>query len=388
MSAHPSKKARLTRVLIAFAAVLGLAACTAAPGSDPAADRSPVTITPDYAALETAIETKIKSGSVGWDTINAVMVSVDGQTVIAHYRNGQRSDQALHVWSVTKSVTSALIGISISDGVISGLDQNLAELLPRYQKHMTTAETKVTLRQLMDMTAGFPGDEPVENIWQVFSYRGDSIAMILADGLANEPGTIYEYSSRSAHLVTAVLAEALRRADGDHPRTVLDYAREKLFDPLKIDSHPAYEKRGSLPTPQSFDAVGFGWATDAAGLHSGCCMLRLRPADMVKIGELYVADGVWQGKRILPAGWVETSTTPSSINPEYGLMWVRTTTINQTTAHTTYVARGFDGQLIAVVPDLRLVVAVGSVATKDYSIPGSDVSFLLTDVILPALDHR
>ena len=69
-------------------------------------------------------------------------------------------------------------------------------------------------------------------------------------------------------------------------------------------------------------------------------------------------------------------------------MWVRATTINQTTAHTTYVARGFDGQMIAVVPDLRLVVAVGSVATKDYSIPGSDVSFLLTDVILPALDHR
>jgi CubicO group peptidase (beta-lactamase class C family) len=388
MSTHLSKKPRLARVLIAFAAVLGLTACTAAPGSEPATDRSTLTAAPDYAALEKAIETKIKSGSVGWDTINAVMVNVDAHTVIAHYRNGQRPDQALHVWSVTKSVTSALIGIAISDGFISGLDQNLAELLPRYRKHMTTAETKVTLRQLMDMTAGFPGDEPVENIWKVFSYRGDSVAMILADGLTSEPGTIYEYSSRSAHLVTAVLAEALRKIDGDHPRTVLDYAREKLFDPLEIDSHPAYEKRGSLPTPPSFDTVGFGWATDAAGLHSGCCMLRLRAADMVKIGELYVEDGVWQGKRILPAGWVEMSTTPSSLNPEYGLMWVRTTTINQTTAHTTYIARGFDGQLITVVPGLRLVVAVGSVATEEYSIPGSDVLFLLTDVIVPALDQR
>ncbi len=90
--------------------------------------------------------------------------------------------------------------------------------------------------------------------------------MILADGLATEPGVISQYSSRSAHLVTAVLAEALRQTDGDHPRTVLDYAREKLFDPLEIDSHPAYEKRGYLPTPASFDTVGFGWATDAAGL--------------------------------------------------------------------------------------------------------------------------
>ena len=388
MSTHLSKAPRLTRVLIALTAVLTLTACTAAPGSDPAMDRSTVAIAPDYAALETAIETKIKSGSVGWDTINAVMVNVDGQTVIAHYRNGQRPDQALHVWSVTKSVTSALIGIAISDRVIQSLDQTLAELLPKYQQHMKGAEGQATLRQLMDMTAGFPGDEPVENIWKVFSYGGDPVKMILADGLANEPGTIYEYSSRSAHLVTAVLAEALRRSDGDDPRTVLDYAREKLFDPLEIDSRPAYEMRGYLPTLPSFDTVGFGWATDAAGLHSGCCMLRLRPADMVKVGELYLEDGVWQGKRILPAGWVETSTTPSSLNPEYGLMWIRTTTINQTTAHTTYVARGFDGQLIAVVPGLRLVVAVGSVATKDYSIPGSEVSFLLTDVILPALDHR
>lgn len=385
---HLSMTQTLARVLIALTAVLGLTACTAGPGSDPVTDRSTVTVAPDYPALEAAIETKIKSGSVGWDTINAVMVSVDGKTVIAHYRNGQQPDQALHVWSVTKSVTSALIGIAISDGLIESLDQTLAELLPKYRQQMTGAVGQVTLRQLMNMTAGFPGDEPVENIWKVFSYRGDPVGMILADGLANEPGVAYEYSSRSSHLVTAVLAEALRQTGGDHSRTVLDYARERLFDPLEIDSHPAFEKRGHLPTPPSFDTVGFGWATDAAGLHSGCCMLRLRAADMVKIGELYLDDGVWQGKRILPASWVETSTTPSSLNPEYGLMWLRTVTINQTTAHTTYLARGTDGQLIAVVPDLRLVVAVAAVATEDYAIPGSDVSFLLTDVIMPAVDQR
>ena len=175
--------------------------------------------------------------------------------------------------------------------------------------------------------------------------------------------------------------------DGDHPRTVLDYAREKLFDPLEIDSRPAYENRGSLPTPPSFDArarLGDGCGGTAQRLLHA----RLRAADMVKIGELYLGDGVWQGRRILPAGWVETSTTPSSVNPEYGLMWLRTTTINQTTAHTTYLARGFGGQLVAVVPDMRIVVAIGAVPTGEYSIPSSDVSFLLTDVILPALDTR
>ena len=84
---------------------------------------------------------------------------------------------------------------------------------------------------------------------------------------------------------------------------MLAYARAKLFDPLEIDTHPAYEKPVVLPTPLSYDTMStFGWGTDAAGLHSACCLLRLRPVDMIKIGELYLNDGVWQGKQILPQG--------------------------------------------------------------------------------------
>ena len=109
---------------------------------------------------------------------------------------------------------------------------------------------------------------------------------------------------------------------------------------------------------------------------------------MIKIGELYLGDGVWQGKQILPPGWVEQSTTVGPLSPEYALMWWRMAVIPTTdnpTPHDTLIARGSEGQLIAIVPDRQLVVAVGSVPTKDYAIAGSDVSFLLGDVILPAL---
>jgi len=145
--------------------LLALTACTVTSDSDPVTDRSPATVAPDYVAPENAIETKIKSGSVGWDTVNAVMVSVEGQTVIAHYRNGQRPDQAIHVWSGTKSLTQRASHKEPhlrahrdrdSDGVIESLDQNLPELLPNYRQHMTDAEAKVTLRQLMDMPPGSP----------------------------------------------------------------------------------------------------------------------------------------------------------------------------------------------------------------------------------------
>ena len=369
-------------------AAIMVVSCSAPQDDSPA----PVTtIRPpvDYQAIEEAIETKIMSGSVGWQTIEAVLVSVEGTTKITYYRNGRKPDDALHVWSVTKSVTSALIGIALDEQIIGSLDQTLDELLPDYRRFMTREEKQITLRQLMDMTAGFPPDEPFEVIWKVFRHRQDPVPLILTEGLSVEPGAVFQYSSRSAHVVSAVLNAALERADGQRFSSVLSFARAKLFDPLEIDTRPAYEKPVVLPPPLSYDTMSaFGWGTDAAGLHSACCLLRLRPADMIKIGELYLGDGVWQGKQILPPGWVEQSTTVGPLSPEYALMWWRMAVIPTTdnpTPHDTLIARGSEGQLIAIVPDRQLVVAVGSVPTKDYAIAGSDVSFLLSDVILPAL---
>ncbi len=223
-------------------------------------------------------------------TIDAVLVSVGGETKVAHYRNGSKPEDALHVWSVTKSVVSALIGIAIDEKIISGLDATLLELLPRYQKYLTAEEQSITLRQLMSMTAGFPSDDitvPAHTIDHVFGQRTDPIPQILTVG-RDTPGEAFSYSSRGSHLVSAVLREALVRADGDNdPRTVLEYAREKLFDPLEIDSSGARERRVSLGDP-AYDALTrFDWGTDTAGLHTACCLLRLRPADMIKFGELY-----------------------------------------------------------------------------------------------------
>jgi CubicO group peptidase (beta-lactamase class C family) len=335
--------------------------------------------------METAIEDKISSGSLNLSTINAVVVSVGGETKVAHYRNGSRPEDALHVWSVTKSDVSALIGIAIDEKIISGLDATLPELLPRYQKYLSAEEKSITLRQLMSMTAGFPPDDPApyENIHSVFERRTDPIPMILTEGPDLPPGHSFSYSSRSSHLVSAVLREALVRADGDHPRTVLEYAREKLFDPLEIDSTGAREERVLLTDPAYDRLTRFDWGTDAAGLHTACCLLRLRPADMIKFGELYLGGGKWHGKRILPAGWVEQTMKPGELSPQYGLMWWLDIDPH---GHPTWVARGWGGQLIAVVPEHRLVVAIGSVPTNDRGLEGNDMWLWVSDVIVPALE--
>jgi CubicO group peptidase (beta-lactamase class C family) len=376
---------RVRRRLIGLCWILLLAAlvggCTQAPTQAPMPSPSR---TVDYAAMETALEDKISSGSLSLSTINAVLVSVGGETKLAHYRNGSKPQDALHVWSVTKSVVSALIGIAIDEKIISGVDATLLELLPRYQRYLTAEEKSITLRQLMSMTAGFPPDDPApfENIHSVFKNRTDPIPMILTDGVDLQPGHGFSYSSRGSHLVSAVLREALVRANPQHPRTVLEYARERLFDPLEIDSSGAREERVLLSDPAYDRLTRFDWATDAAGLNTACCLLRLRPADMIKFGELYLGGGIWHGKQILPAGWVEQTMAPGKVSPGYGLMWWLDIDPH---GHPAWIAQGWGGQLIAAVPEHQLVVVVGSVPTNEMDLGGNNMWLWVNDVIAPAL---
>ena len=366
-------------LFLAFAA-----ACSAGPAlpPEPEPSGSAPAAAVDYGKLEAAISDAIDNGGLRMQTINAVLVSVDGRTVVSHYRNAHRPDEQLHVWSVTKSVTSALVGIAIADGLIAGVDQTLADLLPGHKAQMTAEIASVTLRQLMNNTAGFADErQSPQLIWDVFDQDSDAVAFILKRGLANPPGQIFGYSSSSAHLVTAVLAAALERADGPRRHAVLRYAEEKLFAPLDIDTKDAFSGRVAHDDSAAFDRAGFGWGTDAQGLNTGCCLLRLTPADMIKFGELYLDDGKWQGRQILPPGWVEQSMTPSSATT-YGLMWWLDRSVAGGPA---YTARGADGQLILVAPEDRLVVAVGSVpTTEDVTLTDEDVLAMVQAVILPA----
>jgi CubicO group peptidase (beta-lactamase class C family) len=368
------------RSLLAPLMLLAVVASCSSP-AEPQPTPGPAKAAVDYAAMETAIEDKISSGSLALSTIDAVLVSVDGELKVAHYRNGSRPDDALHMWSVTKSVVSALIGIAIDEKIIAGLDATLLELLPRYQKYLDAEEKSITLRQLMSMTAGFHSDE-LDKIDRVFEQRTDPIPSILTDGLGRPPGEAFGYSNTGAHLVSAVLREALVRADGDDPRSVLEYAREKLFDPLEIDTSGAEEKRVLLGDPAYDVLTRFDWGTDAAGLHTACCLLRLRVADMIKFGELYLGEGVWHGKRVLPTGWVQQTMTASELSSQYGLMWWLDLDVH---GHQIWVARGALGQVIAVAPEHRLVVAIGSVPTNDMATGADGVWPLVNELIVPTL---
>ncbi len=306
---------------------------------------------PDYAAIERKLDERITQGEPDLTTVRAILVSVDGETVIDHYRSSDASEYA-HVWSVTKTVMSILVGIALGEGHLSSTDQTLEELLPKYRARMTEQIAGITLRQLLTHTAGLPGlDSP-----SVLDLAGDDVVgQILDDGLINDPGITFTYTNTGVHLIGAVLAEATGQS-------VLDYARTRLFEPLGIKTTPAYEGFDALDSKSKFHDNQFAWAADRQGIHTGCCGLKLTAPDMIKIGQLYLKGGTWEGRRIVPADWVRESTTPhvtaEQLAPDggYGYLWW----LAEQRGHQGYAAVGAFGQLILVVSDLNLVIAISS----------------------------
>ena len=361
---------RTRPVVTVFVVLLCLVTgCTASgPERQPEATHSVSVSTVD---LERAVEDYIATGSVTLRTINSVVVDVDGVRQVELYRNGGGPNHYSHVWSVTKSVVSTLVGIAIAEGKISSLDATLPELLPDHAAQMSADQRSITLRQLLSMSAGISDehDGPMS--------RDGKVASILELPLQADPGTQFNYSDPGAQLVSAIVAEATGM-------TTLDYARAKLFGPLGISSTPAYTEVASWIRlgpgyPKAFETADFAWAVTEDGTTNGCCMLKLKPADMVKIGRLYLDRGQWEGRQILPAEWVQLATTPSGTNSEYGLFWW----LALLGEHRAFAAEGRGGQLIAVVPETQMVITVSTTPTEDMELSPDDVIYMINTTITP-----
>ncbi len=345
---------RLILATAVAAAVSVAAACTAAPAPAPAPSSSPtpaatstIEVKPptgvDYAAMETELKRRLAAGPDTVKELRSMLISVDGTTELAFYQGSKATDHQ-HVWSVTKSVLSILVGIAVDEGKLR-LDQPLAELLPEHASVMTDDQKATTLRQLLTMTGGMAGDGGGLN-----PEADDPIGLLLMYS-STGPRDVFAYSNSGAHLVAAVLHEAV-------DRSILDYAREKLFDPLGIDSQPAWE--GVNPNlKDGFDDAGFAWQTDSKGTHIGAYGLKLTPPDLVKLGELYLDEGMWHGRRIVSADWVRASTAPqlteeqAASGGQYGYLWW----VEHDPEMSVYTARGAWCQLVLVIPSRRVVVA-------------------------------
>jgi CubicO group peptidase (beta-lactamase class C family) len=250
-------------------------------------------------------------------------------------------DTALHtLQSVSKSVTSALIGIAIGRGEIADVNVAVMPYFTTFHAAPDPRRDRMRLWDVLTMTTGIRWDEftadytDIKNNCAQMEASEDWVQYVLDQPMAAEPGVTFVYNSGATELLSYVL----RKATG---KDVADYARERLFGPLGIRS--------------------FAWKHTPRGLADTEGGLYLEPRDLAKFGYLYLHEGRWDGRQIVPAEWVRQSTrwlvdTGWRV-PGYGFKWWVLSRPGDTGAgtHEAYAAIGYGGQYLIVVPQLDLL---------------------------------
>ena len=358
-------------------------ACTGSPdvsgsGETPGGQQTSSSPEQVAAVFDELVNGDVHSGV--YEDLRAVLVLVGGRPLVERYYDSS-AEATSNVASVTKSVMSILVGVALDEGVLGSVDQTLSELLPAYAAIMAPDVAGVTLEQVLTMTAGLPED-PRAPATTPHYLTEDWVAAILSGGLEQPPGEGFAYASAGSHLLSAILVEATGRS-------VLDYARDKLFNPLGISTDPAAEPLAVEENLPVYEAASFAWPVDPQGVHLGDAFLKISAPDMAKIGQLMLAGGRWDEKQIVPAQWVTESTRAHASTGGYGVggddygyhWWVTTAD-----GHDAFAAAGFGGQLIEVVPDLDLVVVIScTIPEGNVHLDASTFRGLVNAVVAPAI---
>jgi CubicO group peptidase (beta-lactamase class C family) len=305
---------------------------------------------------------------------SAIGCGIDACTSPADSNDFNYLHPAFHPWyqgrqvhtlqSVTKSVTSVLIGIAIGRGEIREVDQPLLSFFDGYDLSKVDARLrKATLADLLTMRSGIEwheNDRPLDdtNTTLQLERSPDWIRFTLTQPMDAEPGTKWVYNSGGS----ALMAQIIQKSTGRH---VDEYAREFLFRPLGI--------------------ADFHWKKTPTGHPDTEGGLYLDATDLAKIGQLYMDGGMWQGKRILPEEYVKASVARhvESVNAAgqgYGYQWWRV----DRRGVEVWAGNGFGGQFLVVMPQQRIVGVINSWNVFGERVPGSLAPFI--DALIAATE--
>ncbi len=291
--------------------------------------------------------------------VHSAVVVRHGYIAAEGYFYPFQPESTQRLYSCTKSVISALIGIAIEEGAIRSVDEKVIDFFPDYEAaNLDDRKRALTLKHLLTMTSGFEWEEGApyvnDNLGEMMR-SSDWALYVLDRPMAYEPGEFFYYNSGNSHLLSAILEQATGK-------TTAEYAREKLFDPL------------------GFPEVH--WDEDPQGRAVGGWGLALTPREMAKFGYLYLRNGQWEGRQVVSPAWVADSTRvhvdPSSgvlSQFNYGYQWW----ILPELSPRAYSAVGRFGQWIIVVPEQDLVVVFAS------QVENFDLSGLVDRYLLPGV---
>ena len=268
----------------------------------------------------------------------AVVVVHRGRVVAERYMAGLRPDTPLIGWSMTKSVMNALVGILVKQ---RRLTLRGPVLIPQWQGG-DDPRSSITLDNLLHMSSGLRFDEDMSNpradVMRMLLDVGDVAGYAARKDLSDAPGTTWRYSSGTSNIVSRVMRSALRD-DAEY----WNFPRRALFDRIGMAS-----------------AI---LETDASGTFVGSSYMYATARDWARFGILYAQDGVWNGERILPEGWVKYTMSPAPADPRksYGAhFWLEVPDgyrgADARLPADAFHAAGHEGQFVTIVPSREAVI--------------------------------
>jgi CubicO group peptidase (beta-lactamase class C family) len=317
---------------------------------------------------------RVREGAYG--SVHSILIVKRGKLVVEEYFEGypfapEENDWKGHfvafgpdtidsVASVTKSITSSLVGIAIDEGFIRDVSEKLFAFFPEYSHLNDDKKNEITIEHLLTMNSGLEWRQsgPGSDTDQLFGVD-DPLGYILNKPVVGTPGTRFDYTQANPIL----LGEVIKKVTG---LRVDDFAKEYLFAPLGITQ---YEWR-ILPNNVIYTAGD----------------LRMRPRDMAKFGYLFLREGKWKGKRIVSEEWVRESTQ-GRVMGDYGLRYGYLWWVIRFREAASYAAMGWGGQGIFVFPTLDMVTVFKGgnyVGENDGSEPYFP-PLLLESYILPSV---
>ena len=274
-------------------------------------------------------------------SLNSVLIIRHGYLVTEVYVPPFQADTKRKIYSITKSIISALVGIALDQGYLHDVNQKALDFFTdRTIANNDTRKHAITLKHLLTMTSGLqPSTQD----------RGDIVQKTLNLPMVAKPGVKWDYNTDSTHLLSAILQKVTGQS-------ALAFAQTQIFTPLGI--------------------TDVAWSTDANGVNIGGSALKMTPRDLAKFGYLYLHGGVWNGRQVVPRDWVQTSTAKQVDCTEkrgYGYLWWQM-------PFGGYAALGYGGQEILVFPEHDLVVVFTTSPMDEKKLWK-----LVSDFILPAV---
>ena len=269
--------------------------------------------------------------------LNSVIVWEDGQIQAECYFNGFTAESRHNIKSVVKSILSIGIGIAQDEGLLN-VDDKISKYLMEFNEGRDLRHRMITIKHLLTMSSGIFWQGGVHYHCPMMDAMRRSRNWIdyIADCKVTEsPGAVHNYKEFDVILLSAILS----KVTGD----AFDYINEKLFNPLKI-----YNERW-IKSP---DGIYYSPALDKEEE----AVSALTAREMIKIGQLFLQKGIWNGKQIISKEYIEAAVSPSPQNSNYGYLWWL--------GQGWYGCRGYGGQAVTVFPEQNKIVVTQATATS------------------------